>query len=104
MSDFAPGGPCRRRILPFLILDSRRALQGQCRSPSSYPQTAVLGDELGGVRRQSASEGQSHRLVLGGSDGRLAGRAPHHTWCQPPYSALAIRTALTLRAVFRLAL
>ena len=39
-----------------------------------------------------------------GSDRRLAGRAPYDTRRSPHYSALAIRTALTLRAVFRLAL
>lgn len=59
--------------------DVSRAVQSQCRSLAPHSQAAASGDELGRVRRQPASAGQSHRLVLGGGDCRLAGRALHDT-------------------------
>ena len=51
-----------------------------------------------------AAAGKPDRLVHCGSNRGLARRASHNTRGQAHYSTLAIRTALTLRAVFRLAL
>jgi len=83
---------------------SRHALQSQCRAPSPYPQAAAPRDELGRVRRCPAPAGS---LTVWLSEEAIAAwRAEPRTTRggQPHYSALAIRTALTLRAVFRLAL
>ena len=81
-----------------------RAIQSQCRSPSPHSEAAAPGDELGRVRRGPAPEGKSH--VWFTAEVIAAWRAEPRTTRggQPRYSALAIRTALTLRAVFRLAL
>ena len=62
------------------------------------------GRQLGSLRRGPAPAWQPDDLVHGRGDQGLAGRAAHHTGGQPFYSPLAILTALTLRAVFRLAL
>ena len=59
---------------------------------------------MAGVRRGPASTGLPHGMVHRGSNRSLEGRAPHNPGRPTPLFALAIRTALTLRAVFRLAL
>src|SRR4051812_47944336 len=84
--------------------DPCRAVRGQRRSSSPHPEAAAPGDELGRVRGRLASARQPDGVVHGRGDRGLARRAPDHAGGQPWYSPLAVLTALTLRAVFRLGL
>ena len=83
--------------------DVTRTVQSQCRSPAPHSQATASGDELGRVRRQRQ---RGSLTVWFTEEAIMAWRAEPRTTRggQPRYSALAIRTALTLRAVFRLAL
>src|SRR5947207_1752514 len=82
----------------------RRAVQGQCRSPSPHPQAAGSGNDWS---EYDAALRQRGSLTVWFSEQAIAAwRAEPRTTPggQPHYSALAITTALTLRVVFRLAL
>src|SRR3982751_3912721 len=69
-----------------------------------HSEAAVPGDQLGRVRRRSTRPRQPDRVVHAGGNRGLGGSAAATRGGQPSYSDLAIATALTLRAVFRLAL
>jgi hypothetical protein len=81
-----------------------RAVQSQCHSPSSYPKQrhrVTNWSEYDAALRQRGS-----LTVWFSEEAIIAWQAEPRTTRggQPHYSALAIRTALTLRAVFHLAL
>src|SRR4051812_43695772 len=57
--------------------DARRAVQGRRRSPSSHPQAAAPGHELGRVRGRLAPARELDGLGHGGSDPGLARGAAH---------------------------
>ncbi|RZI68087.1 MAG: hypothetical protein EOP13_26845, partial [Pseudomonas sp.] len=71
--------------------------------PAPYLQAEADGSELVRVGRQLAPARKSDGVVLRRGDQGLARRALNPGG-QPWYSPLAVLTALTLRAVFRLAL
>jgi hypothetical protein len=82
---------------PFAVQEPRSP-------PSPYSEAAPSGHEQGCVRRRPA---RSRRLTIWFTETAIATwRAEPRTTRggQPRYSSLAITTALTLRAVFRLAL
>ena len=74
------------------------------RPSPSHPEAAASGSQLGGVRRGASGARQLDDLVHGRSGGTLAGGNATTPGGQRIYSDLAITTALTLRAVFRLPL
>ena len=82
----------------------RHAVQGQCRSPSPHSEAAVPGTNW--AEYDAALRQRGSLTVWFTEEAIAAWRAEPRTTRggQPHYSALAIRTALTLRAVFRLAL
>src|SRR4051812_31222155 len=83
--------------------DVHRAVQGPCRSPPPHPQAATSGHRLGRVRGRLAAAGEPDGLWLTEEAIRAWRAEPRTTpGGQPWYSPLAILTALTLRAVFRL--
>src|SRR4051794_4570331 len=85
--------------------DVHRAVQGPCRSPPPHPQAATSGHRLGRVRGRLAAAGEPDGLWLTEEAIRAWRAEPRTTpGGQPWYSPLAILTALTLRAVFRLGL
>ena len=93
-----------RRAGPFLTPDCHRAIQNEPRSPSSHPEAAAPSDELGGLCIALRQRGS---LTVWFTEAAIAAwqAEPRATpGGQPRYSALAITTALTLRAVFRRAL
>ena len=96
----------RRRSLstPHGILDPCRAVQSQGGLSPPHSEAAAPGDQLGRVRRRPARPRQPDRLVHAGGDRGLEAEPRTTRGGQPSYSDLAIATALTLRAVFRLAL
>src|SRR3954451_434585 len=83
-------------------MDAHRALQAEPRPPPPHPAPAAQGHELVGLRRQPSPAGELDGLV---HKAIAAWEAEPRTTRggQPWYSELAILTALTLRAVFRLA-
>ena len=92
------------RTCPFQS-GSAHAFQGQRRRSPPYPEAEADGDQLVGVR--DASLRRRGSLTVWFTDEAIAGwlAAPRTTrGGQPWYSPLAILTALTLRAVLRLAL
>ena len=91
-------------MISILIRDCHHAVQGQRCAPPPHPQTEAQGDQLGTYNADLRQRGS---LTLWFSEEAIAGwraapRTIHggQTW----YSPLAILTALTLKAVFRLAL
>src|SRR4051794_38514791 len=84
-------------------MDAHLALQAEPRPPPPHPAPAAQGHELAGLRRQPSPAGELDGLVHRRGDRGMGGGAPHARGGQPWYSELAILTALTLRAVFRLA-
>src|SRR4051794_11166329 len=80
------------------------AVQSECCSAPSHPQAAAPGDQLGRVRRQSARSRQPDRVVTPEAVAAWAAVPRLGRGGQSTYSNLANTTALTLRAVFRLAL
>jgi hypothetical protein len=87
---------------PFPAPGSHRAIQSEPTSPSSHPKQRHKSDELG--RHDIALR---RRLTVWFTEAAIAAwkAEPRATrGGQPRHSALAITTAMTLRAVFRLAL
>src|SRR4051812_17925744 len=85
-------------------MDAHRALQAEPRPPPPHPAPAAQGHELADLRRQPAPAGS---LTVWFTDEAIAAweAEPRTTrGGQSWYSELAILTALTLRAVFRLGL
>ena len=103
IGELVTGTERHRRTAP-LLSDICRALQGQCRSRHHIPKQryrVTNWSEYDAALRQRGS------LTVWFTDDAIAAwRAEPRTTRggQAHYSALAIRTALTLRAVFRLAL
>src|SRR3954464_222020 len=86
-------------------MDAHRAFQAEPRPPPPHSQAEAQGHELAGLRRQPSPAGELDGLVHRGGDHTAWEAEPRTTrGGQPWYSELAILTALTLRAVYRLAL
>lgn len=79
------------------------AVQTEPEPPSTYPATTVQGHELARLRRQLAPARLPDGVIHRRSQREMAGRAGHDARWAVLVSLLAILTALTLRAVFRLA-
>jgi len=90
----------------FSPLNSGRAiaLQAEPRPPSSHPAAETQGHQPGRLRRGPAPTWEPHGLIHGRGDRGLAGRPRTTPDGQPCCAPLAILTALTLCAMFRLAL
>src|SRR5438067_1573659 len=98
------GAGSGRRVAPFLTPGTCRAVQGQPRPPSPHPRQR---HKVTNWAEYDAALRQRGSLTVWFTEAAIAAwrAAPRTTpGGQPHYSALAIMTALTLRAVFRLAL
>jgi Transposase DDE domain len=94
---------CRRKRLQIFVSGADDAFQASFERPAPLSPSASSGHQLARVRRIPAQSRKPDRLVDARCDCRNA--QPRTTpGGQPHYSHLAIETALTLRAAFRLTL